>query len=66
MRYKHILPEAAINLENFESRNPNYWRNLINLIKNKQPVTLRIKKGKGIPDEIIDATEDTILLFSSG
>jgi hypothetical protein len=56
MRYKQILPEAAINLENFESRNPNYWRNLINLIKNKQPVTLRIKKGKGIPDEIIDVT----------
>lgn len=59
MRINDILSEAAINLENFEARNPNYWRNLINLIKNKQPVTLRLKKGTGIPDEVIDVTFPT-------
>ena len=37
----NILDEESLTLSTFAKRNPNYYRNLINLIKNGQPVTMR-------------------------
>ena len=37
----NILDEDSLTLKTFTKRNPHYYRNLINLIKNGQPVTMR-------------------------
>lgn len=40
----NILDEESLTLNTFASRNPHYYRNLINLIKNGLPVTMRKDK----------------------
>ena len=42
----NILDEASLTLGTFAKRNPNYYRNLLNLIKTGQPVTMRTSDNK--------------------
>ena len=47
MRVFDIISEATLDIDNFQARNPNYYRNLINLIKGGTPVQVNTGKFAG-------------------
>ena len=53
MRIIDVITEAALTIDTFGSRNPNYWRNFLDRVANGLPVTMRIGSGE---NALVDVT----------
>ena len=59
MRVFDIISEATLDIDNFQARNPNYYRNLINLIRAGTPV--QVNTGKFAGDVVFNPESADIL-----